>query len=572
MRKQKTKHEEDVLTFVLSTFAALVEARREVEPMWQEITDYLYPQRSGWGFEADTRLEAGELIFDGMPISAHAKLADGLFGWLVSPSIDWLKWVPKDPKLRHDMKVMAYCQDLEQALYDVFDASNFYDTMAQDIKDCSALGTSVIYGEEAKELGRPFFTPLHLREVYISENKYQEVDTLFRSFNVTYRVLVEMFGDTLDPDTVKAAQKAPETQVRLLHAIYPRTSGQVVKEYARAGFKSDKPFASVYLMQGTATAGSGMAAQVQGATLLEEGGLDYKHFEAWRFEKASGQTYGTCPAMDAIFDTKMLNLQAKTMADTAELAAAPPMQAPESMRGKIKIYPRGMSYFTNENQRVSPIMTSVSYPFGVDSMERTANNIKEHFKTAYFQSVSQIQQGSRERTRTEILEMKAESASILGSIVGRIQKERIEPMVHMTMAIEAAAGRLPRPPQGIDPDIALKLSLRGPLAQSQRKFLQVDGITKGLGAAMQIQAMNPDVGMNFKTNAIARTLALANDFPIDMLNDEAEVTKAQAQAQQQRAQAAQMQMENARMVAQSAGTKQVEPGSPAAQTMPPRRS
>ena len=414
MRKQKTKHEEDVLTFVLSTFAALVEARREVEPMWQEITDYLYPQRSGWGFEADTRLEAGELIFDGMPISAHAKLADGLFGWLVSPSIDWLKWVPKDPKLRHDMKVMAYCQDLEQALYDVFDASNFYDTMAQDIKDCSALGTSVIYGEEAKELGRPFFTPLHLREVYISENKYQEVDTLFRSFNVTYRVLVEMFGDTLDPDTVKAAQKAPETQVRLLHAIYPRTSGQVVKEYARAGFKSDKPFASVYLMQGTATAGSGMAAQVQGATLLEEGGLDYKHFEAWRFEKASGQTYGTCPAMDAIFDTKMLNLQAKTMADTAELAAAPPMQAPESMRGKIKIYPRGMSYFTNENQRVSPIMTSVSYPFGVDSMERTANNIKEHFKTAYFQSVSQIQQGSRERTRTEILEMKAESASILG--------------------------------------------------------------------------------------------------------------------------------------------------------------
>ena len=94
-------------------------------------------------------------------------------------------------------------------------------------------------------------------------------------------------------------------------------------------------------------------------------------------------------------------------------------------------------------------------------------------------------------------------------------------MVHMTMAIEAAAGRLPRPPQGIDPDIALKLSLRGPLAQSQRKFLQVDGITKGLGAAMQIQAMNPDVGMNFKTNAIARTLALANDFPIDMLNDEA---------------------------------------------------
>ena len=545
---------------VMGMFKQLQDARRPIEPMWKEITDNLYPQRSGWNFEEDSRLQAGSLIFDGTAIAAHSKLADGLFGWLVSPSIDWLKWEPEDPKDREDQAMLGYCQELERYLYDVFNKSNFYETLAQDIKDCSALGTSVIYGDEADGLDRPYFTPLHLREVYISENQYGLVDTLFRDFEVANRVMVEMFP-RLDAKMRDAALKRPEDKVRLLHAMFPRKKGDVT---GSAIFRKNKHIASIYIYQGAATAARSQA-QGGGQILLENGGTSIKKFEAWRFEKTSGQTYGTCPAMYGIYDTKMMNLISKSLADVAQLAARPPLQAPESMRGKIRIYPGGISYRVGA-EKIEPIQTTISPAVGNDELLRRSGNIRELFKTEFFQSVSGIQAGSRERTRQEIMEMKAESAAVLGAILGRIEHERIEPMVNMVLSIEAAAKRLPPPPKNLRRGAALRMSLRGPLAQSQRKYLRIDGLTKGLAAAFELQAVAPDIAMNFKLNEAARELALANGYPIDFLYDPKEVARAQAEAQRQRAAQAAAQAQ-AEAVRSMGGPRKAEEGSAAAAMM-----
>ena len=545
---------------VMGMFKQLQDARRPIEPMWKEITENLYPQRSGWNFEEDSRVEAGDRIFDGTAIAAHSKLADGLFGWLVSPSIDWLKWEPENPKDRENKEMLEYCQDLERYLYDAFNKSNFYETLAQDIKDCSALGTSVIYGEEAEGLDRPYFTPLHLREAYISENKYGIVDTLFRDFEVTNRVMVEMFPQ-LDREMKAQAMKRPEDKVRLLHAMFPRKKGDITGAEI---FRKNKPNASIYIYQGMSTQARSQAMS-GGQILLENGGTSHKNFEAWRFEKTSGQTYGTCPAMYGIYDAKMMNLISKSLADVAQLAARPPLQAPESMRGKIRIYPGGISYRVGA-EKIEPIQTTISPAVGNDELLRRAGNIRELFKTEFFQSVSGIQAGSRERTRQEIMEMKAESAAVLGAILGRIEHERIEPMVNMVLAIEAEAGRLPVPPKGLRKDSRLRMSLRGPLAQSQRKYLLIDGLTKGLAAAFELQGVATDIAMNFDLNGAARRLASANGFPADLLNDKKETETMQARAAAQR-QALAAQQAQAEQIRSMGGSKRAEEGSAAAAAM-----
>ena len=104
--------------------------RAYVEPMWKEISKFLLPEFSGWDFQIDNDIVAGESIFDGAAIAAHSRLSDGIFGWLVSPTIPWLEFIPKDPKDEDNMVFMKYLKELQMYLYDVFNRSNFYDAIS----------------------------------------------------------------------------------------------------------------------------------------------------------------------------------------------------------------------------------------------------------------------------------------------------------------------------------------------------------------------------------------------------------------------------------------------------------
>jgi hypothetical protein len=178
--------------------------------------------------------------------------------------------------------------------------------------------------------------------------------------------------------------------------------------------------------------------------------------------------------------------------------------------------------------------------------------INEHFKTDYFMSVSQIQQSSRERTREEILQMKAESAAVLSSIVGRIQGELLEPLIRLIIAIEREAGRLPEPTQEVKDsikseegeDVSFMISFDGPLATAQKKFIAINGINEALGGVSGLSQMfGPDILYNVDGNWTARKILKANGFPIEGLNKIEDVQKMQKDAAENRAQAAQAQMD-----------------------------
>jgi hypothetical protein len=549
------REDSELVAAIMSVFKRLKLERAAHEPLWKDITNYLYPRRASWDFQESNDEEYGDMIFDGLSITAHNKLSDGIFGELVSPSIDWLEIEPKRREDREDKSLMVYCKELEMYLYELFSRSNFYDALAEDIHDCTALGTSVIYAEEAAPLKRPVYIPLHLREVYISENRYGEVDTLYRDFEMTRRQVVDMFPDGVDDNFRKDAAKDGEAKVRMLHAQFPRDVP--IADDDEMVVKGKKKNASIYILQSMNSATS----QSYSGKLLENGGTDFRHFEAWRFNKASGSVYGRSPAMDAIHDIKMLNLTAKAMADAAQLAARPPMQAPESLRGKIRIAPGSFVYRVGD-ERVEPIMTSLSLFPGIESMERSAKIVREHFKTDFFMAISQLQGTARQRTATEVMELKAEAASILGAVIGRVQSERIDPLVRMTIAMERAAGRLPVAPVGLNGAVELKINYVGPLAQAQRRYLRVQGLNQGLSSALQYAQVDPSITANFDMNASAREVALANGFPYQFLRSEADTAKMQQQQQQIQMQMAEAEQRRLDMQAGASAAKAPEPGSP----------
>jgi len=552
---EQSQHDIDLVKHVMEVFDELKKERLLMEPVWKEITDYIYPKFSGWDFTTDSDITAGELIYDGTAISCLSKLQDGIFGWLVSPTIDWLKVLPQRSGDEDNKILMEYLQEIEKYLYDVLNRSNFYDAASEAISTGCAIGTSVMYVDEAENLERPVFTSLHPREIYVSENKDQEVDSLYRLFEMTYRQAVETFGGKLDEKFRETAKKKPEEKAKILHAIFPRGSDGIIA--------TKKPYASIYILVGTGK-GTGSTTGSK-SVLIEEGGMDFKHFEAWRMRRASGQVYGTCPCMDAIYDVKTLNLMAKTMLDSYQLAARPPMYGVESLRGNAKILPGGWTYGP-QGAKPEPILTTMALQAAPEAIQWRAQIVREHFKTDYFQSISAIQQGARDRTATEIMEIKAESAAVLGSVVGRIQSEFLEPLVRLVLLIEKNAGRMPQPPQGLDLSIPFSVQFVGPLAQAQRKYVRVNGYMNGLAQGSQLAQFAPDVMMNADLNKAFRDILIANGYPHAGLVDKQVVAQAQAQAAQQRAAMAQAEAENQRLQA-AGGGKAAEPGSPTAAMM-----
>ena len=78
--------------------------------------------------------------------------------------------------------------------------------------------------------------------------------------------------------------------------------------------------------------------------ILEEGGVDFDRYVTWRWQTTSDQTYSGSPALDAMSSIKFLQQMRRTLMENAQLSTERPMQAPESMRGKVKLVPKGMTY------------------------------------------------------------------------------------------------------------------------------------------------------------------------------------------------------------------------------------
>lgn len=543
----------DIEEFCSNIATAMIEERKKVEPIWQDISDYLLPQFSDWNFNTQADLTAGEKIYDGSAITAHARQSSGIFGWLVSPMIPWLELIPKDKKLRNNKVVMEYLNQVVEHLYEVFSQSNFYDAIAEDISICSGIGTSVMTIEENEELGVPVYTPLHPREFYIAENEYGYCDTLMRRYELTHRQFIASFGKIFDEKQTEEIMKSPGRRVMIRQFVYPNKD-YVESDTPKLGL--NKKFKSIYISESAPTP-TGTSSKI-----LKAGGMDEQRFLAWRFEHITGLAYGSCSAIKAIYDIKTINLQNKTMLDAQQLAAKPPIQTSELMKGKLRIVPGGVTYGFDE---IKPVFTgSQQYPISVDAIARRDKIINEHFKTEFFQSISQLQSGARDRTATEIMEIKAESAAVMGSTVGRINAERLEPLIRLTLLIEREAKRLPEVPAGVPGDVIFYVNFIGPLFQAQRKYLKVQGIQQGISSAVSLAQVNPDLLLNFDLNYAVREMAIASGYPYAGLRTDEEVKKLQDQAAQARAQAAQAQAENERLSSMARGSRAIEPGSPSA--------
>ena len=568
----------DLARELYTQFGELQQVRRAWEPAWKDVTDYIYPRRSGWSINPNYKtVRAGDDIYDGKALEAHMLMSDGIQGKMVQGTMTWFKLRFKDRAVEDNQDAKKWLEECENHLYSLLQSTNFYDCESEAFPDATGICTSYVMVEDMD--GELVFSPRHHLEMYISENKAGRVDTFYRHFSMTYRQASETFGDDLPQSMQAVAEKRCEHSVEIIHCVRPRKDwrpapvgpdGRTMPQAATA-----KRWGSYYLIY------SSPGQEFSSNQIVHEGGYDYFPLITWRMRKNPGEPYGRGPGMDAIYDVMMLNLAAKDLAEAGQRALMPNYLASEALRGRMRTAnPGGITYWDGAQRPIFEQLPGVSgqFPVSIEVINRLTDSVRGHFHAEFFTMLNverQRMEGPRmQMTATEVNAITAETASILGTIVARCQSEHLGPLIRLVFALENDAGRLPPLPaslQGI-PETELEPDFVGPLAMAQRQFLRFQGSSEAAMAVIQVvmalaqatgnQGLATSMMLNFDWDGIVRDIAEAKGMVSKNIVGSKQVKQMQQALQQMQMQQAQQQAQLQQM--QMVNPNEApQPGSPA---------
>ncbi len=541
----------------------LKEVKRDYEDRDYDIARYVNPRREllkdSQRFD-NKGMARGKDSYSGVPSSALSIWVDGMQGHMVSQSLRWFKSILGDPFLNRIDEVQQYLQWYDEAMYGEFNQSNFYAILNEWFRDAGSVGTATLYTEE--DIGRDVavHTVIHPREVFIAEDRYGNVDTIFRKFFLTAKQAVDKFGTgKLDQKIVNNAEEHPEKKHEFIHAVFPNTDRMFGSLLAK-----DKPISSVYVQ----TEGG-----IDGEDVVSQSGYDINPYAVWRLRKNSDEIYGYSPAADAMVEIIKSHQLGKTLLKAAHMAVAPPKNIPEHMRGHTEMGPDGLNYFERGGDVATVIQTGINYPVAIDREEKIQRIIEGAYRVEFFLILARAE---REMTATEIMERQAEKAVLLGPQVDRLEQEGLRKNFDVVSDIADKAGRLPEPPQILIDSIeeskrrgrkpaSIDIRFIGPLAQAQRRLFQMQPIKNGLNELAQASVVFPKVLDRVNEDKLAERILDSTDFPQDIMRTDAELEEfrerqADELAEQQATQAAQGAADAYPKLA-----KKAEEGSPAQQ-------
>lgn len=538
---------------IILRLRGMQDVRRDYENLWYDICRFVNPRRENIKQSDYTKQKGqrrGKDCYDGTPLGALNTWADGMQGFLVSESLNWFRSEMDNPYLNTIDEVTEWLQEYDRIMYEAFRRSNFYSTIPMWLRDAGSIGTAPLYGEEDIAGGKSVFTAIHPREVYISEDKYGEVDTVFREFEFTARQAIEKFGEEkFDESFVSAAKTAPEKRHLFIHAVYP--NDDVL--FGSNGTKGKK-LKSIYVrVEGDVVSGKGK--------IVKESGYKINPYAVWRFRKNSDEAYGYSPAADSLVETFGLNQFAKTLTQAAQISVDPALNVPSEQRGNEKILPHGYNYYEDPTRVITPVYSGINYPVGDKERERLINSLRDKYRVDFFQMLTRSGVG-RERTAEEIIEMKSEQAQLMGPQVDSLYREGLSKVFDIMHDIEDRNRRLPPAPDVVyQYGGNIHINLTGPLAQQQKRSFRIRPIQDGLASLAPIAQIFPNVLDRIDEDEMAEEILEASGFFQRLIRTDDEVNEIRAaRAEKEQAMAA-LQIAGGAAEAVPKLSKAVEPNS-----------
>lgn len=513
---------------LLSRYKTLKGERSGWESLWQKTSDYVSPvpvdisaqsNRSGPGKKVN--------VVDTTAREAMSQLAHALNGTLTNPSTSWFRATIADANLASNPNVRVWLDQMADITNHYLQQSNFCEAMIEAWQDLLTYGTAGLLIEE-DDLDLISFSARNVSEIVISENHLGRVDTVFRKCRMTALQAFQRFGKSITKEMLKALDTNPDQSFSVIHAILPRNERDPGKID-----KKNKKFASIWIDE-------------RSETVLSEGGFDEFPMPVVRWDKKSGDVYGSSPSIKVLPDILYLNKLEETSLMAKQIATAPPMLIDDdSLLSDVKWEPFAKIY-KRANSRGGAGIQVLNPQINAQMADSAVADRREIIKRAFFGDVV-INYDPQYTTAEGIRQNAEERERVLSSVLGRPQSELLEPLVSRVFAILWRAKVYPPLPKELQDGADWRPVWTSPLARKQEER-KADSITKALnliGMVAQIggQPVAQELLARFNPDALSLQIAEIYGVPRTIIKTDYEIqTERQAaqQAQEQQAQTQQL--------------------------------
>lgn len=509
--------ENNIAEEIVKRVSQLDSERQNYATFWQDVGKYCLPRKA---YITRTRTPGAKYdydVYDTTAMQANITLAAGLHSYLTNPNSKWFSLRVQDEEINKDATVKAWLQDTEDRMYNLLNSSNFNQQIHELYLDLGVFGVACMYEEEDEIDGVRFYSR-DIAEIYLCENDKEKIDTVYRKFKMSARQAYDKWGDAAG-EVVKVFMERKEfdKQVEFIHCVMPRYERDVNKDDS-----ANMAFESTYI-------------EVSKKHLISQSG--YREFPYFtpRFNKNSGEVWGSSPAMVLYADIKMLNEMVKVLIRSAQKQVDPPLVLPhDGYLLPIKYGPAALNFRLkgSADDKIEPLATGANISIGLEIIQEWQAIIKKGYFVDLFLLLADP--ARKDMTATEVMQRVEEKMLILAPVLGRLMNEFLDPLINRTFSILWRSGKLLPPPAELQ-GMPYQIEYISPLARSQ-KLDQMKSINNFLALISQIAVVKPNVLDNMNEDEVAKDIQSLYGVNPKYLNSEEEVAAIrQARAEQQQA-------------------------------------
>jgi len=517
---------EDKLVILKSKLKSLKARRAPWEDNWQNVSNYVNPNRGDFSATISKGGSRTRLIYDGTAPWALDQFASGLSGFLTSATERWFDLKTADPELMTNPAVRSWLEESTNIMYDSVFNSADTDFTSQNHElylDLGSFGTAVMLIEDPPGAPQKFRT-FHLNNCYLAENARGMVDTLYRRYTQTGRQLLDLYSDKLTTAIKDKITKNPYADYEVWHIVEP--NDRFLKDSILA---INKPWSSIFVMFEP----SGI--------ILEESGFDEFPYVVPRWKRTAEEWYGRSPAMNAMPDIMMLNSMMKTVIKAAQLGTAPPMQGPDDgFMAPLRLGPFGMNYYrAGSTDRIEPIKFNPRADIGLDLVRDRTEKVLKNF----FVDLTRAAQSNVEKTRAEVLIEQEDKMRNIAPMAGRLEVEHLTRTIRRTFNIQLRRGTIAPPPVALTSGLSIIYS--SPVKRAQ-KATQLASVSRWLETVIPLLDIKPELIDFFDGDEYLKWSHGLLDAPEKVLRSNIDVEQLRAdRAEQQQSQQQQEQLNTA---------------------------
>lgn len=507
---------------IFSRFNDLKTQRVFYHNMWDDITEFVLPNRGDFAAKRGTAQRKDRRLFDSTAIRANEYLASTLKEGIMPIHELWGRIQSRIPQVNDIDEAKYYFEAVNETIYEVLNnpASNFHAQNHELFLDLCAYGTAIMYVDSAPS-GQIRFRTIHLSEIYLAEDIMGTVDTVFREFQMTPRQAAQQWGaEQLSSQLKGFLTNSPDEKVKFMHCVKPNEDYDGVK----VG-KTNLPFMSYY-------------CEFETRHVLDIGGYHEMPYKVVRWEKFVGELYGRSPAWSAMPDIMMASALKNIIIRASQKAADPIyLLADDGVVLPLDTRPGGVNFGgidpVSGRPRIQVLENQGRFDVSLQLLETTRKDIRDSF------FMDPLRERNTDRmTATAVLELKDEKLSLIGPQVGRIQSEYVGPLLQRVYGILQRNNSLP----SVADDLAdlvtkygLEITYSSPLFNTQRRQEPV-ALQRTLQTIMPLIQMDPRIVQNFDLDAITRSITEVYGAPPSYLKPSEDVQAERQKAEQQQAQ------------------------------------